>query len=73
MPKVTVEFNLPEDRHDYARSFHAPELFSACWDLDQEFRGLLKHGIDSERFKTPLEVMEYVRSVLCPILSKLDD
>lgn len=73
MSKVTITYDLPEDRYDYARAFHADELFRECHEIDQQFRSWLKHGYHTDQFKTPDDVMQYVRSALCPILSKLED
>lgn len=73
MPKVTIEFYLPNDRYDYAQAFHAPELFSVCSDIDQQFRSWIKHGYHTDQFETPADVMQYVRDQIYPVLSKLEE
>ncbi len=73
MPKAILEYTLPEDRYDYARAFHASELFSACAGLDEQFRSWIKHGYHTDQFSTPEAVMQHVRDTLWPILSKLDE
>ncbi len=70
---ATISFNLPSEHYEYAMHFHCSELFSVCAELDQEFRNDIKHGITDDTLKTPEAVMEYVRSILCPVLAKLED
>ncbi len=73
MPQVNITYNLPEDRYDYARAFHADELFRECSEIDQQFRSWLKHGYHTDQFSNPGDVMQYVRDAISPILCKLED
>jgi hypothetical protein len=42
--KAILEFNLPEDREDYALHFNAGAFYSAMWDYAEWLRGICKHG-----------------------------
>jgi hypothetical protein len=70
--KAQIEFSLPAEHYEYAMHFHASELFSVCNELVSEFRNDIKHGISDKTLDTPEAVMSYVRSILCPVLDKLD-
>lgn len=64
MPKVTLEFNLPEEREEYTAAIKAMDLSIVLSEFDSFLRKILKYG--SERFKTDEEllVVEELRSKL---------
>lgn len=44
--KVTLTFDLPEEKNELLLALHAATLHSALCDLDREFRAHLKHGAE---------------------------
>jgi hypothetical protein len=48
MPKITIEYRLPEEQNDFMASIHAREALLALWEIEQKLRGLLKHGNPTE-------------------------
>lgn len=44
MPKVTIVFNLPEERDEYELQMKASNLHGALWDMYQFLRSDSKHG-----------------------------
>jgi hypothetical protein len=44
VPKVIIEFDLPEEQGDFEAATHGREALSVLWDIDQHCRALLKHG-----------------------------
>ena len=44
MPKVTIEFNLPDEEGDLVLARSGPALFSVISDFDQDLRRIVKHG-----------------------------
>ena len=43
MPKVKIEFNLPEEREEHMRTVHADDLCSFIWDFQQYLRQIWKY------------------------------
>lgn len=60
--KATLTFDLPEEQHEHLAAVHGMEFCTILWDLDQEFRGWLKHG--GAPFTTADGAMEYVRKII---------
>jgi hypothetical protein len=58
MPKVTIEFNLPEESEEYKITTNAMEYYCALCDLDNDLRNALKHG---HAYKTIDEALEDTR------------
>ena len=58
MPKVTIEFNLPEEKDEHTLAIKGGEFWSALWELDQDLRGWLKHG---HQFKTVDDALDTIR------------
>ena len=57
--KVTLEFNLPEEKDQHTASIKGMDYFIALWDTSQMFRGLLKHmPEDSELDEVTLEAIQ---------------
>lgn len=59
MPKVTIEFILPEEECEYNIVTKASKMYQCLWDIDNELRGYLKHG---HTFKSADELAEYIRN-----------
>lgn len=58
MPKVTITFNLPDERDDHFLATHGKDFWLVLWNLNQAIRNYLKHG---HNFKTADEALEWVR------------
>ena len=58
MRKITLHFELPEDKDAFTLAQKGSEFWSKLWELDQECRGFLKYG---HQFKSADEVIEYIR------------
>jgi hypothetical protein len=69
--KATIEFQLPEDRHEHLRAIHAGEAWSALYDIDSMLRSLLKYGDD--RYKTPQELAHAIREEARYALDRIDE
>jgi hypothetical protein len=41
--KATIEFNLPEDQHEYDLVVNASGMYNALWDINSELRTLWKY------------------------------
>lgn len=48
MPKVILEYNLPEDKEELDITMKASHYFCALEDLDNFLRGKIKYGEQSE-------------------------
>jgi hypothetical protein len=46
--KATLEFNLPDDQHEWDNAVNANAMYLALWDLSQEIRTLWKYEELSE-------------------------
>lgn len=64
--KATLEFNLPEDDHEFRVASSAQELASALWDVEQLLRSAVKYGRD------PLATIQECRSRIAEIRDKLE-
>ena len=48
MPKVTIEYNLPEEQDEFEIANNASKYYSVIWDLDQYLRNFVKYPSDKE-------------------------
>ena len=55
--KAILEFNLPEDQAQHLLAISAPELYSACVEVEQAIRSKLKHGDLSDETRAELEAI----------------
>ena len=46
--KATLEFNLPDDQHEFDLAIQGSKMYSALWDISQELRRLWKYEELSE-------------------------
>lgn len=58
--KVTMEFDLPEERNELIGSIKSMSLFSVIWSMDQWLRGKIKYD-NREEFE---EVRQQLRDLL---------
>jgi hypothetical protein len=63
MPKVVLEFNLPEDIEEYKLHMDGPALNAAVCDFADELRRMYKY--DSDKYtKEELDLIEKIRESL---------
>lgn len=61
MPKVTLEFEVPEDQSGLEAALDGDKWRAVAWDLDQWLRSQIKH---SDRAPLILSVLQEVRDQL---------
>jgi hypothetical protein len=82
MPKVTLEFNLPEEKSEYETTIQAGAMHSIIWDLDNH---ILRSAIKYESIDDPkllellnkdkehtIEVLQAVRDILTKLVNEYD-
>ena len=57
MPKVTIEFNLPDENEDYEITHNASLMNGVLFEFSQDLRQWLKHG---HEFKSADEALEKI-------------
>jgi hypothetical protein len=64
--KATLEFNLPEDQHDFDLAVNGTKAQSALWEMDQYLRNELKYSDDRsfEDLKLLQEVRDQLREIM---------
>lgn len=69
--KVTIEF---DNEQDAIQALNAGAWYNAAWSLDQELRGIVKHGYIGNREATEceMEVYEKCREMLRQAMSEND-
>ena len=69
MPKITVEFNLPEDQSEFDDFNNAGKYYSVLWDVDQYMRNKVKYASDDtpELYR---EAIQMVRDELWKLLNE---
>jgi len=46
MPKVTIEYTLPDEQSEFEEANNAGKYYSVLWDLDQFLRNKTKYATD---------------------------
>lgn len=46
MPKVTIEYNLPEEQDEFDQTNNAEKYYAVLWDIDQYMRNKVKYASD---------------------------
>lgn len=59
MPKVTIQFDLPEEEREFRLASQAQNYHSALWDINEQLRSYEKYG---HNFKTTEELLQAIRS-----------
>lgn len=59
--KATLEFNLPEDEHEYYCAIKGKDMFVVIWNLQQELRKLYKY---EELNEDEWQIVERLRDFL---------
>jgi len=65
--KATLEFNLPDDNHDFELASRAVKWYSAMWELDQFLRSKVKY--DESLSDDAHEAFQEARDKLYEILN----
>ena len=75
--KAILEFQLPEDKHDFDFATQGSAWWSVCWEMDQWLRGQYKHMPDEEysegRYKAFVESREKLFELMRENGVSLDD
>ena len=69
MPKVTIEFNLPEDQSYYDVVNQSPRMLALLWDLSQKLRSWQKYGHD---FKDANDALDKIREEFYKLINEHD-
>jgi hypothetical protein len=67
--KATLEFNLPEDQHEYDITIKASAMYSALWEVHNMLRAYYKY---KELPSGQLEIVEAIREDFFEILNELE-
>jgi hypothetical protein len=63
--KAILEFNLPEDNHDFQASINGIKYQSAIWDYDQWLRSEMKYSeLPNETYKAYETCRKELRKIL---------
>ena len=71
MPHAKLSFCLPEEDPEFRMAYYGSELYGAITELDNDLRNWIKHGFPPDNFKTPQDVMAYVRVHFAEVLNKI--
>jgi len=66
--KAILEFNLPEDHHDFELAVNGAKAQVALWEMDQWLRAQYKYMPDEEYSKDKYETFEKCREQLREIM-----
>jgi hypothetical protein len=64
MPKVTFEFNLPEENAEFETFSQAGKMHSALWEITQKFRSIEKWGDEGAQTLRVEKVREIIYEIL---------
>lgn len=66
--KATLEFNLPDDYHEWDMAVHGGNMYAALWDISQELRTMWKY----KEYQTDEEyaIVESIRDKFHEILTE---
>jgi hypothetical protein len=64
--KANLEFNLPEDQHEYDIAIKSSAMYNALWDVNTMLRKYYKY---SELPSGQLEIVEAIREEFLEILN----
>lgn len=68
MPKISMEYTLPEETNELKLAQRGSDYYCIIWGVLQEIRGYLKHG---HKFETIEEALEDIRESL--LTAPIDD
>lgn len=70
MPKVILEFNLPDDKHDAEVAQKAWEFVFVIQDLDNHLRAINKHGLEGYEDPSACEAAQKIRDKLWELVNE---
>jgi hypothetical protein len=63
--KAILQFNLPEENHEYLNASQGAQMRSILWNVDQWLRAKLKYEeLSDGQYDAFKETREYLRSLL---------
>jgi hypothetical protein len=62
--KAILEFNLPEDDHEFKMATQGASMHSVLWEMDQWLRAQYKYMSDAEYSEDKYEAYEKARNQL---------
>lgn len=63
--KAILQFNLPEENHEYLNASQGAQMKSILWNVDQWLRAKLKYEeLSDGQYDAFKETREYLRSLL---------
>jgi len=66
--KAILEFELPEDKEEFAVAAKAMDWAILAWDIDQSIRSLLKYH--PEEYKTGEQAFEHIRDEIHDLMEE---
>ena len=71
--KAILEFNLPDDQHEFDLAVQGSNMYSALWDISQELRTLWKYEeLSEEEWKMVERIRDKFFEILDEYQIKLD-
>ena len=72
MGKIILEFDSIEEKEEAREALDGSRWKLAMWDLDQYFRGIIKHGYDGNREASSeeIDIADNMRTKLRSILEE---
>ena len=67
MPKVTIEYNLPDEQHEYEVAVQAQKVQSFLWDFSKQLRSWYKYHHD---FKNADDALNKIREEFYRLLNE---
>lgn len=67
MPKVTIEYNLPDEQHEYEVAMQATKSQSFLWGFSQQLRSWQKYHHD---FKSADDALDKIREEFYRLLNE---
>jgi hypothetical protein len=69
MPKVTIEYNLPDEQDEFEEANNARKYYSVLWELDQYLRNKTKYA-DEHTPELFTEAMHLVRDEFWKLMNE---
>lgn len=63
MPKIKIEFDLPEDQQEYELYINGPNYSCIIEDVDNYLRSMIKYPLDGMT-EAEIERMQVIRNML---------
>jgi hypothetical protein len=63
--KAVLEFNLPEENHEFANATQGAKMRSVLWDFDQWMRSKIKYeDLNDEQYQVYQGCRDHLRTLL---------